>query len=1476
MIIHFHILLAIIACIIIIVIPGVCQAQSNVTLPKGVRAVWDLDKAYSEATPTRERICINGLWRWQPVDKKTDEVPTDNWGYLKVPGTWPRTAGGYMWRESQTHYPHSSWENEALRRTDMAWYQREFTIPQSWSGRRITFCMEYLNSYAAVYMDGNNVGEVYFPGGEVDISSACRPGQKHVLSLYVVAMPLNAEIVSYADAGGGSRTRGRVARRGLCGDVFLVSTPAEAHIADVKVDTSVRKWEIALDTALQELDQDRTYTLAVRIFDNGREIRAFKSKPFKAADLVKDRFMLTHQWKPDKLWDVHTPQNIYELRLSLLDSDGNVLDTYQSVRFGFREFWIDGRDFRLNGTRFYSFAMPFDNAQIGTTAACYDGALECMQRLKSQGINTLYTHNYSCLPGSHLGFAEIFRAADDVGMLISLSQPHVKDYDWKEPDADTTNGYALHAEFYVRQAQNHPSVVMYSMNHNMTGYSQDMNPELIDGIYNPYPDPSGRSQERSDRNARLSRRAEAIVRHLDPSRIIYHHSSGNNGQMHTSNFYLNFVPIQERSDWFEHWATEGVKPVFLCEYGVPLRMTWTLHRGWYEGKRYWTNGKLPYQFCLAEWGSQFLGDRSYKLTEPEKEDLRWEAKKWRAGETWYRWDYPFMISNTPALGVPNIEDVQAMYVAANWPAYRTWGVSAFSIWPYGSLWKLRDGVDKSLKTFQVNWDNLQKPGFSPDFIERRYERIDTAYEVSDWIPTKTARAFLRYNQPVLAYIGGKPAHFTSKDHNFHAGETVKKQIIIINNSRETVTCECDWSLGLPENLNGSKKVSVETGQQERIPLSFTLPDALAPGEYKLAMTVRFSSGKTQEDSFIIHVLPRPDDPQLGSKVALFDPNGETARLLDTRGIIYEPVDADTDLSPYSILIVGKAALTVDGPAPDIQRVRDGLKVIIFEQKADVLEKRFGFRVQEYGLRQVFRRIPEHPILSGLDAESLRDWRGEATILPPRVDSTPGTRGYPFTMWCGIEASRAWRSGCYGNVASVLIEKPAAGDFLPIIDGGFNLQYILLMQYREGKGMILFCQADVTGRTEDDPAAMQLAANILEYVDNYSPPQRRTALYVGDPAGRAHFEQLGISPGEYSGETLTPEQVLVVGPGGGAQLAPHREAIAAGLKAGGHILAIGLDEQEARAFLPLNITTKEAEHICAYFEPAGMGSPLAGISPAEVQIRDPRQLPLVTGGADVIDNGVLAVAGDGSVVFCQLAPWQFDHEELYHVKMTFRRVSFLVTRLLANMGTSGATQLLSHFSTPVGEVAGSIDRSMIKNGDFRIDTDGDGLADHWQFQSDCDQANFAREEITSDSDQWSQRVTCEELGEKERASVMLSQNDIPVEEGQWYRISFKARSEGLRGLRVNMTLTDTSNWHSLFEYQVFRPDEQWKQYTFQVQSNGTAKSQTRFQLWYGSIGTVWFSEMRMEPCEPPWKGRWLTGLYLDKPVEMDDPYRFFRW
>ncbi len=57
---------------------------------------------------------------------------------------------------------------------------------------------------------------------------------------------------------------------------------------------------------------------------------------------------------------------------------------------------------------------------------------------------------------------------------------------------------------------------------------------------------------------------------------------------------------------------------------------------------------------------------------------------------------------------------------------------------------------------------------------------------------------------------------------------------------------------------------------------------------------------------------------------------------------------------------------------------------------------------------------------------------------------------------------------------------------------------------------------------------------------------------------------------------------------------------------------------------------------------------------------------------------------------------------------------------------------------------------------------------------------------------------------------------------------------------------------------------------------TTPTRARLQIWYGSVGAVWISNVRMVAIDPPTHGRWLSGLYLDEPVEMDDPYRFFRW
>ena len=88
-------------------------------------------------------------------------------------------------------------------------------------------------------------------------------------------------MLSYNDTIAPRKSQGDVERRGLCGDVYLIGTPAGPRIADVKVDTSVRKWEIAFEAALQGLAADAQYSPA-RAGHRPRPAASeeFTSKPF--------------------------------------------------------------------------------------------------------------------------------------------------------------------------------------------------------------------------------------------------------------------------------------------------------------------------------------------------------------------------------------------------------------------------------------------------------------------------------------------------------------------------------------------------------------------------------------------------------------------------------------------------------------------------------------------------------------------------------------------------------------------------------------------------------------------------------------------------------------------------------------------------------------------------------------------------------------------------------------------------------------------------------------------------------------------------------------------------------------------------------------------------------------------------------------------------------------------------------------------
>ena len=123
----------------------------------------------------------------------------------------------------------------------------------------------------------------------------------------------------------------------------------------------------------------------------------------------------------------------------------------------------------------------------------------------------------------------------------------------------------------VQLVGNNPSIVLYAMNHNATGYEGDQNPLAIDGKQMP--------KVWNDATRRKALEVAGRIKQMDPSRVIYNHSSGDLGECYTLNIYLNWSPIQERSDWLEHWNKEGRKPVIFVEWGMPHVSSFSNYRG---------------------------------------------------------------------------------------------------------------------------------------------------------------------------------------------------------------------------------------------------------------------------------------------------------------------------------------------------------------------------------------------------------------------------------------------------------------------------------------------------------------------------------------------------------------------------------------------------------------------------------------------------------------------------------------------------------------------------------------------------------------------------------------------------------------------------------------------------------------------------------------------------------------------------------
>lgn len=162
-----------------------------------------------------------------------------------------------------------------------------------------------------------------------------------------------------------------------------------------------------------------------------------------------------------------------------------------------------------------------------------------------------------------------------------------------------------------------------------------------------------------------------------------------------------------------------------------------------------------------------------------------------------------------------------------------------------------------------------------------------------------------------------------------------------------------------------------------------------------------------------------------------------------------------------------------------------------------------------------------------------------------------------------------------------------------------------------------------------------------------------------------------------------------------------------------------------------------------------------------------------------------------------------------------------------------------------------DGNLVANGGFEADADGDGLADGWTAPHD------EGVEVTTSLDagatgEHSQKLACTRFERTSPAShAMLAQvGYIAVAEGQWYRLRFRARQQGIPGGAIDVALRDTADWTDLGLTRSVRVKRTWTDCDFVFRASHTAAETTRLQVWFMTTGTLWLDDVSMAPTTGP--------------------------
>jgi hypothetical protein len=438
-----------------------------------------------------ERLSLDGEWQIIFDD--------DNKGKLLE---WQLPELFYKWYAVENIHVPSCWEESRQDYEGAGWYGKRFTIPDHWRNKHIRLQCNAVNYLSEIYVNGTPVGhhEGGYTGFEFEIADLLKFGEDNFLAVRVISPIITKDIV--VDGLGRDEMphwRGAIAG-GIWQSVEL-TTSEIIRIQQVHVIPDMARERITAKLRLANNNLTSSQVTVVCRVVSATETNETLAQCEQELELapgtekaqVKLAIPQARSWSPEDPF-------LYRLEVELL-RQGTAMDKVD-VRFGMREFTVEGKHFVLNGRPYLLKAAFYEGLYPHTLA--YPPSMDLVRRqfqlAKEAGFNMIR-------PWRRPQAEEIYDLADEMGLLLVGAIPVECMGYWPKVTPYMEGRIKNEVKQMILRDRNHPSIVIWEMFNEIMRYPLK----------------------------RLKHDVSLLARKLDSSRIIIDESGGFAGG---ANFYM--------------------------------------------------------------------------------------------------------------------------------------------------------------------------------------------------------------------------------------------------------------------------------------------------------------------------------------------------------------------------------------------------------------------------------------------------------------------------------------------------------------------------------------------------------------------------------------------------------------------------------------------------------------------------------------------------------------------------------------------------------------------------------------------------------------------------------------------------------------------------------------------------------------------------------------------------------------------------